>query len=336
MARPVLMLRNSERQSFLTCRQQWKWAWLDQYKPEETDVKLKFGDLIHQALEKYYKPGKKRGPKPAGTFEKLVEKQLDEWGMKIWSDGEYEDLADLGVGMLEAYVEFANNHPKHPDVLYEVIQSEQTFQIPMGLVLGVQVIVVGTFDGVWRHIPTGKIRFAEHKTATAITKDALPMDDQIGTYWTWGPRYLRERGILGPDENLDGILYNWLRKAYKKDADDPEKWDAQGRKLNQDGSVSKRQPPPFFDRALTFRGPAEARAVRSRVRKEARDIILARRNPQKHIYKNPGMQFMPNCKFCPFKDPCELHETGNDYQSMFDAAYIQWDPYAAHELAERR
>jgi hypothetical protein len=327
------MLRNSERQSFLTCRQQWKWGWVDRYKPDETDVKLKFGDLIHQSLAIYYKPGKKRGPHPAKTFVKLVEKELDEWGMKVWSEGEYEDLATLGEGMLTAYVEYANNHPKHPDSEYEVIQSEKTFQIPMGIVLGHQVVVVGTFDGVWRHMRTKKIRFVEHKTAAAISKDALPMDDQIGTYWTYGPRYLRKLGILKENEQLDGILYNWLRKAIKKPEDN---YDGAGRKLNQDGSVSKRQPPPFFDRELTFRGPAEARAVMVRVRKEARDMILARNKPQRHVYKNPGMQFMPNCKFCPFRDPCELHETGNDYQAMFDAAYKVWEPYADHELAERR
>lgn len=327
------MLRNSERQSFLTCRQQWKWGWVDQYKPDETDVKLKFGDLIHQALAAYYIPGKKRGPHPAKTFERLVEEVLDEWGAKIWSDGDYEDLAELGIGMLKAYTEFANHHPKHSDLEYEVIQSEQTFQIPMGTVLGHRVIVVGTFDGVWRHLGTRKIRFVEHKTATAITKDALPMDDQIGTYWTFGPKYLRQLGILAADEQLDGILYNWLRKAIKKSDDT---YNAAGQKLNQDGSVSKRQPPAFFDRALTFRGQAEARAVRSRVRKEARDIIRARLNPRQHVYKNPGMQFMPNCKFCPFRDPCELHETGNDYKAMFRAAYSTWNPYAEHELAERR
>jgi hypothetical protein len=331
--RPVLLVRNSERQSFLTCRQQWHWGWVERWKPDETDVKLQFGDLIHQSLATYYKPGRKRGPHPAKTFERLVEKQLDEWGTKIWSDGEYEDLATLGIGMLNAYVPFANNHPQYPDVEYEVIASEHTFQVPVGIVRGYRVIVVGTIDGVWRHIPTKRIRFVEHKTATAITKDMLPMDDQIGTYWTFGPRYLRKLGILTDDQNLDGILYNWLRKAIKKPEDD---YDGAGRKLNADGSISKRQPPPFFDRALTFRGKAEARAVRRRVRCEARDMILARERPDLHIYKNPGMQFMPNCKFCPFRDPCELHETGNDYQSMFEIAYKRWEPYAEHELAERR
>lgn len=329
MTVPVLMLRNSERQSFLTCRQQWEWGWVEGRKQDDVDVKLKFGDLMHQAMAIYYRKGRKRGPHPAHTFQKLVEQQLDEWGEKMWSDGEYEDMGHLGTMMLEAYVE----KWKEADKEYSVIQSEQTFQIPIGMVLGYRIVVVGTFDGVWRHLPTNKIRFVEHKTAAAISEAALPMDDQVGTYWTYGPRYLLKRGLLKPGEKLDGILYNWLRKAYKKPEDS---WDEQGRKLNQDGSVSKRQPPPFFHRRLTFRGEAEARNVNARVRREAADMIRARRNPHKHIYKNPGMQFMPNCKFCPFKDPCELHETGNDYKAMFDAAYTVWEPYAEHELAERR
>lgn len=327
-----LMIRTSERQAFLTCRQKWSWGWMDNLKTPEPDTKLVFGDFVHQALALYYRKGKKRGPKPAGTFEKLAIEFLGDRKEVIWSDGDYEDIVELGVGMLERYVDFWKNHHQHPDSEYEVISSEQTFKVPMGVIGGIKCWYVGTIDGVWRHIPTKKMRFAEHKTAASISQDALPMDEQVGAYWTFGPRWLRLKGMLKANEKLDGILYNWLRKAVPN----PEQaTDALGRNINKDGSVSKRQPPPYFARQLTFRGAAEAEAVKRRVRQQVAEMIEARANPDK-IYKNPGPQFMPNCKFCSFRDMCELHETGNHWEPFRDEAFVVWDPYAAHELPERR
>lgn len=317
----TLLMRTSERMTFVTCRQKWHWGWVENLRPLEPALNLEFGSLVHQALAIYYAPGKKRGPLPSETFEQLA----------IVADTLPDDGAnsiELGVRMLEAYVPFW----KDKDSEYEIISSEQTFQVPVGTVLGERVIYVGTVDGVWRHIPTDKIRFAEHKTAGTITQDMLPMDEQIGSYWAFAPRWLHKHGILKEGKELDGILYNWLRKA----ARDPNtRTNEQGYNINKDGTISKRQPSPFFDRANTFRGPVEAKAVRLRVLQQARDMIMARKDPARYVYKNPGPQFLPNCKFCQYKDPCELHETGHDYKTVLKAEFEVWEPYAEHELPER-
>lgn len=324
----TILVRTSERQAFLTCRQKWEWSYVERLRGPQSDVKLVFGDLVHQALAVYYKKGRKRGPHPRVTFESLCEKLSDEQDSRLWADDELVDFRELGINMLDRYVE----HWKEADKEYRIISSEQTFNLPIGRINGFKIRYVGTMDGVWEHLPSSKIRFAEHKTAAAISGAALPMDEQVGAYWTYGPRWLRLKGILKEDDRLDGILYNWLRKAVK---DEEGSWDEQGRRLNKDGSVSKRQPPPFFDRQLTFRGDVEAERVKARVRQEVEDMLEARGNPAK-VYKNPGPQFMPNCKFCSFRDMCELHETGNDWKAFKKAAYTTWDPYAAHERVERR
>lgn len=323
----TILVRTSERQSFLTCRQKWHWAYVERLKPPTTDSKLLFGDYVHQALAKYYKPGRKRGPHPTDTFEQLCERLSDEQDTSIWTDDEVLDMADLGIDMLNRYVE----HWQEIDKEYEIISSEQTFQLPIGRMHGFKVFYVGTIDGVWRHLPSGKIRFAEHKTTTAISDSALPMDEQVGAYWTYGPRWLRNKGYLQDGERLDGIIYNWLRKAKFP----TNKTDELGRLLNKDGSISKRQPAAFFARQLTFRGDVEAKRVKARVKQEILDMLEARGAPEK-IYKNPGPSFFPNCKFCSFRDMCELHETGNDWQAFKEAAFIHWNPYDAHERIERR
>jgi len=322
------MVRTSERQAFLTCRQKWAWGWIERLRSPTTDTKLLFGDLVHQALAAYYKKGRKRGPHPTITFEKLCEKLSEEQDMSIWEEEGLVDIRELGIDMLNRYVE----HWREEDKEYKIISSEQTFKLPIGRVNGVRVYYVGTIDGVWKHLPSGKFRFAEHKTTTAISAAALPMDEQVGAYWTYGPRWLRLHGYLKEGERLDGIIYNWLRKTIRPD---DGQWDEQGRRLNKNGSISKRQPPPYFDRQLTFRGDIEAERVKARVRQEVTDMLDCRSNPEK-IYKNPGPQFMPNCKFCSFRDMCELHETGNDWEAFKRAAFNTWEPYNAHERVERR
>lgn len=326
-----ILVRTSERQSFLTCRQQWYWSWVERLRSPGTSAALFFGDLVHQALADYYKPGTRRGPKPAGTFERLYSEATDPEHL-IWDPDEEGkvDLLSMGVDILERYVDYWQEADKE----YRVISSEQTFQVPIGTISGRRVWYVGTIDGVWLHLPSGKYRFAEHKTTAAISKDALPMNEQVGAYWTYGPRWLRKKGILAPGQELDGIVYNWLRKAIKKPG--AGGFDDLGRKLNKDGSISKRQPPKFFDRELTFRGQFEAMRVNERVKLEVRDMLQAADNPDEYVYKNPGPQFKPNCVFCQFRDMCELHETGNDWLPFKEALYESWNPYSAHEKVERR
>jgi hypothetical protein len=324
----AVLVRTSERQSFLTCRQQWYWSWVERLRAPGTSTALFFGDLVHQALAAYYIPGRRRGPKPAVTFEQLY--ALSVQVEKIW-DPDLEtkvDLLEMGVNMLERYVE----HWQEADKEYHVVASEQHFSVPIGTLMGKRVWYVGTVDGVWRHLPSGKIRFAEHKTAAAISRDALALNEQVGAYWTFAPRWLRLKGILGQGEQIDGIVYNWLRKAIKRD---DGQWDRQGRRVNKDGSISKRQPAKFFDRELTFRGPVEAERVKQRVKNEVLDMMAAADDPERFVYKNPGPQFKPNCAFCQFRDMCELHETGNDWEAFKHHTFGSWEPYNAHERIER-
>jgi hypothetical protein len=326
--RSAILVRTSERQSFLTCRQQWYWSWVENLRGPQTSTALVFGDLVHQALALYYKPGRKRGPHPALSFENLYRQATDV--DRIWDPDleEKVDMLELGTNMLDRYVE----HWQEADKEYEVIASEQNFKVPIGRVHNRKVYYVGTIDGVWRHLPSDKIRFAEHKTTAAISKDALALNEQIGAYWTYGPRWLRLKGILKDDEVIDGIVVNWLRKSIK----DPDaSWDDHGRRLNKDGSISKRQPPPYFDRQTTFRGAVEAERVKARVKDQIWDMLVARWEPEHNVYKNPGPQFKPNCSFCQFRDMCELHETGNDFEAFKEAAFGTWDPYDAHNRIER-
>src|SRR6185437_8496716 len=248
-------IRTSERSSFKACRWQWLQVYLHRLSPIQEAPALKFGTLVHEALEVRYPPGIKRGPKPAETFEKLFMKQLkhEEEVLKIKADGEWEDMLDLGIQMLEGYVE---KYGKDED--WKVIASEMTFKVPVflpaefqspllfGLDLtskqidGKQPIFyyVGTMDGVWENRMDGGVRINDYKTTSSDpTKEAMGksiLDEQASAYWTWGADYLITEGLLKPSliSRLDGMLYTFLYKARR----DERETNHLGQALNKDGT----------------------------------------------------------------------------------------------------
>lgn len=261
-----MMLRNSERQAFLTCRHRWGWTWRDGRQSLSAPTALRFGDLVHRALDAYRPPGTKFGPPPAQTFERLYNeqaKELGDQGFDVFSDEKWEPALDLGIGMLEGYV----RRFKDEDSEWEVISSEQTFQLPVRIraqdlpdgfdpdrwasAASFRFKVVGTFDGIWRNRSTKRIVFKEYKTAAAIKLDGLPLDEQAGWYWTYGPRWLREQGILKPAQMPSSILYTFLRKAVP----DPEAvTDSEGRLLNKPTKAALLEAYGELERELPPRG----------------------------------------------------------------------------------
>jgi len=306
-------------------------------KPKREVPALRFGDLVHQALAAYYLPGRKRGQLPAGTFLHLYEAQIEQHkreGFNVWADDAWQEAGELGVTMLERYVKEWEDRDKQ----YQVIQSEIQFRWPIRPARGAKPIgiYVGTIDGLWKDLTKTKrpYLFAEHKTASAINIDGLALDEQAGAYWTYGPAYMTRAGLFDHPEEIDCIMYNFLRKAKPN----PEKkYDDMGRVLNKDGSISKSQPAPYFARESIFRDKVDRQNVHKRVVEQAREIALAR-DGKIAVYKVPGPWHNPNCRGCSFRDMCELHETGNNWKAMAQSEYEFWEPYEPHEIEsdERR
>jgi PD-(D/E)XK nuclease superfamily len=342
------MIRNSERQSYKRCNQQWAWNFGiltgTPIKPDEEAKALRFGDLVHQALAAYYKPGVKRGPHPTKTFLRLYEEQWEELGrmnMRADDEDKWTDAGEMGEEILNAYIEEYGERDKQ----FKVLASEQTFELlvkvpvsamPDELVqffpTGYKFYVVGTTDGVWQDRSSGDIFFAEHKTAKAIDLAGLPMDEQAGTYWTFAPKWMWKHGLLPDGVYPTHILYNFLRKAIP----DKRPQNEFGQYLNLDGKVSAKQPPPYFARQPIYRDEGDRESVHQRWIDEALEMDLKRRRILP-VTKNPGPLYMPNCRGCPFRDPCELDETGaiDGSEAMIAALYKEWNPYDAHEKIER-
>lgn len=322
----LLVVRNSELSTWRECRQKWEWGWHQRLRKKEGSAPaLAFGTLIHRCLELFYKPGKKRGGHPANLWKKQV------WPEYLASGGEDFVILpgregaqgvmayDLGLSMMrEYYREYGK------DEHYEVLVPEQTFQLDIydenDHFIGV---FTGTVDAVIRDLRTGRIGFFEHKTGKDLNPFGAPliMDEQAGSYWTFGAMYLEAMELIESASDLDFVLYNRLKKIMP----DTRPRNEEGHALNKDGTVSKRQPTPMFKREYTFRTESDRQAVYDRVTMEMKEIALAKAGDF-FIYKNPAK----HCGFCEFRDMCEIHEGGGDWEEYAKNIMGTWDPYEDH------
>jgi PD-(D/E)XK nuclease superfamily len=331
----VDLVRTSERTSFKHCRWAWDLSYNRQLRQRRDSPPLRFGTLAHLALADYYIKGKKRGEHPARSFEKYYEQDVREAGeFAVYDSDGYEDVAksekwinalEMGVELLEDYVDFYNN-----DEDWEVLATEQAFKTPVRHPVTGRVLFyyVGTLDLVMRQISTKRIWIWDHKTAAQIDNTALGLNEQFGSYWTFGVDWLREKNILKSKviDDLSGLMVNYLRRSRR----DSRPMNAEGQYLNQDKTVSKRQPSPRFQREATWRTEHDRDEVRRRALNDWREMNMVR-DGKISCSKSPSPF---HCKTCGWLDVCELHETGSDWLTMLTATTEEWNPYDAHEIAD--
>jgi len=326
---------------------------------------------VHDALAAWYLPGSERGPHPAETFDAVLKGDRSFLVTNEEEEKEYADARELGVDMLEHYVEHYGK-----DESWHVIATEQTFQVwiphPRDRSRKRWLRYVGTFDGVYRDVGTGEIFLMEHKTAAGgLDPGWLTLDDQAGSYWAVANSKLRSSGVLKKGENIAGIQYNFLRKA-KRDTrprdekglyhNKPQKrhyiealagvddWSedeltkkkideldsiAAANMIEVLGDVSERQPQAWFERWPVYRDQKERRTMVRRIQEEATyaEAWRAERFDEYPLYKTPVSIGPMACKTnCPFVRMCELHEQGDSgWEEFRDTMFTRADPYAAHD-----
>jgi hypothetical protein len=369
----ALEVRTSERKTVRRCPQKWEWGYHQRLKPNRESNPLWFGQAVHIALADWYTPGVTRGPHPAETFVKVLEDgRVDRFEADNEEDQlEYVASLEMGVDMLNRYVKEYGL-----DEDWEIIAPERTFVVwfpePGNPLNRHWLRYVGTWDAVARYVgpsttqfTNGQLWLLEHKTAASISVGHLPSDDQAGAYWAIAPIILRREGLLGPDEAIEGILYNFLRKATNDDrpqnaeglyCNKPQKQHyldqiteagtappvsakmlvpelaeiARQYKITVLGEVSKQQPAPYLERIPVFRSKGERKMQLNRIRDEAQHIENYRmEHPMLPVIKN----YTKDCFWdCEFYRMCQIHEAGEDWEEFRDAMFHTWDPYEAHHV----
>jgi hypothetical protein len=323
----VPILRNSERSTFRRCPQKWWWTYREgltgSYEPASA---LWFGTGVHEVLAQWYRPGAERGLRPDVAWNRWVKGETEEirthaTGSDDYREDVFVDAATLGEHMLKGY------YDKYAiDKNWDVIATEQPFQveIPHPDKPGKPIVVMaGTFDGVYRDKSDDEVYLMEHKTAKALGSAHLEIDTQAGTYWLVAQSVLREQGVLSKGQNIKGIQYNYLKKSLP----DERPKDSMGRALNQNGSISKVQPGPLFDRPLIEKDAGRRRRQLEAIQDEA--VIMGKiRKGKLPLTKSPDW----TCHWqCPFFEMCVLHDRGGvSFERYKKAMYTERDPYADH------
>lgn len=320
------LMRTSERGTYTRCREAWFNAYVKRIGRARKGNALEFGLLVHKALEAYYPRGKRRGPHPVKTFLHLYDVMAEEAGYDFGVRDEEEEwlnARELGEEMLTNYVE----HWRQRDKAWRVLQPEMPIMVVVLSKQGkplcryvLQLDVVLWDEQLGRHL------FVDHKTAQSLhDPEDKALDEQCGTYWLFGPAYLAANGYLGEDIDIRGFWYNILRKAKADERPANDK----GLYLNKDGSVSKRQPSPLFQRFVVYADEVRRANVLDRIRKQVYEMQLVKKG-KLGVYKVPMFGGIGACPQCQFYGPCILGETGADVESLLELDYVEADPYAQY------
>jgi len=321
-------IRTSERTTWRQCPQKWWWGYRQGLVPKGALAKhFWFGSLIHEVLAARYQEGRKRlsDAKCLALWDKLCANEYETMRTNEWDDREYIDAQALGREMLTNYfAEYgADDH-------MDIIATEQVRKVPVYDYDGNLICYyLYTMDGIYRDLDDHNLlKLLEHKTALMVNLGHLPLDDQAGSYLAFETLLQRDLGTIGPDEAIVEITYNILRKAVKREDDRPT--DAQGRYLNKDGTVSKRQndQAPLFVRHPVARSEAAREQIIDRIVTEAIQMREMRADPSR-VYKNPSAGPF-GCTSCPFFQMCQLHEEGGDWEDLRDWTFRQQDPYGPY------
>lgn len=324
---PVPLLRTSERKDFKRCPWLWNETWVKGLVSKRVPTWAWFGTAIHAGLEAWYQPGRKRGgmKRMLEAFEVSMDGEM----RRIYIDGgevdddEKVEARDLGIAMLTGYIEYYGKETE-----WEVIHAEQPFQInvphptkPDKFI----VVYAGTWDVVmWNRI-TKEFWLWDHKTRRSFPTENwrwLELDDQPGSYIWVAERVLRHMGVIGEKDVVEGIVFNFLRKALP----DARPTNDAGEALNRDGTVSKRQPARRYHREEVYRSRHEVVSLAHRVQAEAQVMARMRRGTLP-IYKTP----MEDCTRCKLFEYCVLDEQDPEAaQDFAKATMITRDPYADH------
>lgn len=183
----------------------------------KNQLPLFFGSGIHKALEKWYIPGSDRGMHPVDGWVSFFTSQAEnpEYTELFRDQEKMNQQLDLGVNMLEGYL-----HHWGEDRYIHVIANEQRFKWGIPYVgpnnQQLQRDLIGAVDLVYQDMDNaGRFTVMEHKTASKLGSENtqyLPLDEQATLYLAVVTKMFRDQGILRPDEFVQVIVYNYLRK----------------------------------------------------------------------------------------------------------------------------
>lgn len=318
------VIRQSERVDFKRCMTKWFWRWRKGLVPRQKEYgALELGTWMHTAMEWRYTNPRYTGYGLREAFDTVSSAAL----YAAVSDNvpqhqleKAEKLRELGLGMATGYDRL---YDRDPDIRPMGAEIPLEFDI----VHSTKVVAIHRLkpDLLYRN-PKDEIWLLENKTAKQIGTEHLSIDDQARGYAAMSERALKNAGYLKSNEQVKGVMYNFLRKIMPDERPKNE----QGLSLNKNGTVSKTQRTPEFVRYPVVLSRASKLNALNHIAREASMItrmtlaLREKRMSPDSLLKTPHK----SCpKLCEFFTMCEVEEQGGDIREMQRTAFIQRNPY---------
>ena len=324
------IIRTSERLAFKRCRRQWDYSSDNRQglEPIRNAVALNFGTAVHAAMAVYY------DPKTWGDdvrVETITAFDLSILSMKgDVPDDKYQELKDLGRGMLKYYFMWAPRYDRGQPILVE-----QEFEVPIpdpyGLSdqlywEGIPVFYQGRFDKL--EVDDGEYWLDDYKTCVSFCDpEILELDEQCKSY-AWAAQL--QLGIP-----IVGIKYTELRKSVphppkelvrgglsvaKNQLTTFELFVATARRLGYPLEpyldyldFLKESPKQFVRRSRNHYSQKELENQGIQIGLEAIDML---NDPS--IYPSPNRM---ECQRCAFRTPCLAENDGSDVEWILNDSY---------------
>lgn len=271
---------------------------------------------------------------------------------------EWEDLLDLGIGMLEYYKQYSEINDD-----FEVIVAEHDFSVPIwdfdnNCILRavdrrldspnygkeLEVHARGRQDGIWVR-PNGKLGIIDHKTASRWGEDELVKleSDEQTTHYLWAAEVEAQYYDLPhKGQALEEVIYNVLRKVYPKPPTELRNGMFSTDRQNESTTypllmewINSHMPGvPLNEKQKGYieylkEIGDENFIIRKFVRRNRHQLrnaghrlyleTLDMLSPKLRIYPNISNSF--KCLGCAFRAPCMAKEDGGDWEELIRVNY---------------
>lgn len=337
----VQTIRTSERISFKKCRRLWDYTSQNRMALEPTRMSnaLSFGIAIHVGLEHYYDPeywdlddeSKKQRAIIAFTAaieeQRAKERAANLGSLGVERDQEYDELQDLGSGMLEHYGKWAPERDRELGLV--PLSVEEAIKIPIGEVNGETVYYQARIDMVARH-RDGGIYLWDHKTAAYVGGDHtfLDLDTQISAYfWIYEQKYgelpkammyneLSKKVPQAPKQLKNGTLSQDKRQntTLSLYLEEIERLGLDSEPYSDMLSFLAQKQEDYFLRTTVIRTPDEIATQSQYIRAEVVDMLY---DPS--LYPNPSKMYCNNCEF---RAPCTMRNEGEDDSFLLEDSML--------------
>lgn len=295
---PVI-ITHSDLSQFLTCRRQWHYNYVLDYRPPERPTgPLALGTRVHSALEAYYK-GETDDPVAwidAKGKEDLAALDYDN-SAKPWDFTQmYEDMV-MGRNCIKLYMEWLEE--TGADDNYRTVAVEEKVEVP---ILGGRAVLRGKVDLLKEDITSGLMCADDFKTSSDWGGDLRGQLERSYQHWC----YLIGLQYCYPDRNVECSQYTVLRKVKKIPPTPPKS--------------------PLIQR---FTVPATRRAIgakRAQIDRIATEMLALRDKEDLAVfYPSPGRA----CAWCDYKSPCDLQDESAEsaLALLSNGGYVQGTRY---------